>query len=113
MTCTVVMNEGAAPQIGVGITKVIAAIFGAPIDQERYRIALADAEAVLAAVKLGLGYESRSVRHRSAREPWGTKARAEAFFVALGHALHLTWPVLSTILAFQAALGLLIGFVEG
>jgi len=35
------------------------------------------------------------------------------FFVALGHAIHLTWPVLSTILAVQVALGLLIGFVEG
>jgi hypothetical protein len=35
------------------------------------------------------------------------------FFVALGHALHFTWPVLSTILAIQVALGLLVGFVEG
>jgi voltage-gated potassium channel len=35
------------------------------------------------------------------------------FFVAAGHALHLTWPVLSIILAFQFALGLLIGFLEG
>jgi hypothetical protein len=35
------------------------------------------------------------------------------FFVAVGHAIHLTWPVLSTILAIQVALGLLIGFVEG
>src|SRR6266436_4729645 len=35
------------------------------------------------------------------------------FFVALGHAIHITWPVLSIILAIQAALGLLIGFVEG
>ena len=35
------------------------------------------------------------------------------FFVALGHAIHVTWPVLSTILAIQVALGLLIGFVEG
>jgi hypothetical protein len=35
------------------------------------------------------------------------------FFVAAGHALHLTWPVLSIILAFQVALGLLIGFLEG
>jgi hypothetical protein len=33
--------------------------------------------------------------------------------VAVGHAIHLTWPVLSTILALQVALGLLIGFVEG
>jgi len=35
------------------------------------------------------------------------------FFVALGRAIHLTWPVLSTILAVQVALGLLIGFIEG
>jgi len=33
------------------------------------------------------------------------------FFVAAGHALHLTWPVLSIILAFQVALGLLIGLL--
>jgi hypothetical protein len=30
MTCTVVMKEGATPQIGLGIRKVMAAIFGAP-----------------------------------------------------------------------------------
>jgi multidrug resistance efflux pump len=30
MTCTVVIKEGAAPQIGLGIRKVIAAIFGPP-----------------------------------------------------------------------------------
>ena len=35
------------------------------------------------------------------------------FFVALGHAIHVTWPVLSAILAIQVALGLLISFVEG
>ena len=35
------------------------------------------------------------------------------FYVALGHAIHLTWPVLSTILATQVALGLLISLVEG
>jgi hypothetical protein len=35
------------------------------------------------------------------------------FLVAVGHAIHLTWPVLSTILAIQLALGLLIGFFEG
>jgi hypothetical protein len=35
------------------------------------------------------------------------------FLVAAGHAIHLTWPVLSTILAIQVALGLLIGFLEG
>ena len=33
--------------------------------------------------------------------------------MALGHAIRLTWPVLSTILAIQVALGLLVGFVEG
>jgi Ion channel len=35
------------------------------------------------------------------------------FFVGLGHAIHLAWPILSTILATQVALGLLAGFVEG
>jgi RND family efflux transporter MFP subunit len=30
MTCTVVIKEGAAPQIGLGIKKAMAAIFGAP-----------------------------------------------------------------------------------
>ena len=30
MTCTVVMKEGAAPQIGLGIRRAMAAIFGAP-----------------------------------------------------------------------------------
>jgi hypothetical protein len=35
------------------------------------------------------------------------------FFLALGHAIHVTWPVLSTILVIQLALGLLIGFLEG
>ena len=30
MTCTVVLKEGAAPQLGLGIKKVMAAIFGAP-----------------------------------------------------------------------------------
>ena len=34
------------------------------------------------------------------------------FFVALGHAIRLAWPVLSIILAIQVALGLLTGFVE-
>ena len=33
--------------------------------------------------------------------------------MALGHAIHVTWPVLSAILAIQLALGLLTGFVEG
>jgi hypothetical protein len=30
MTCTVVMKEGAAPEIGLGIKKVMTAIFGVP-----------------------------------------------------------------------------------
>jgi len=46
----------------------------------------------------------------NSRAPKSVRRR---FFVALGHAVHLTWPVLSTILAIQVALGLLIGFVEG
>ena len=41
------------------------------------------------------------------------KIMRRRFFVALGRAIHLTWPVLSTILAIQVALGLLIGFIEG
>jgi len=41
------------------------------------------------------------------------KAMRRRFFVALGRAIHVTWPVLSMILAIQLALGLLIGFVEG
>ena len=35
------------------------------------------------------------------------KSVRRRFFVALGHAVHLTWPVLSTILAIQVGLGLL------
>ena len=35
------------------------------------------------------------------------------FFAAIGHAIHVTWPLLSIILAVQVALGLLIAFVEG
>ena len=35
------------------------------------------------------------------------------FFASIGHALHLTWPVVSIILAIQIAFGLLIGFLEG
>src|SRR5262249_41470411 len=41
-----------------------------------------------------------------------TKTVRRRFLVALGHAIRVTWPVLSTILAIQVALGLLIGFVE-
>src|ERR1700738_1838421 len=42
-----------------------------------------------------------------------SKTVRRRFIAAVGHAIHLTWPVLSTILAFQVALGLLIGFIEG
>src|SRR3984893_15322512 len=42
-----------------------------------------------------------------------SKTVRRRFIAAVGHGIHLTWPVLSTILAFQIALGLLIGFVEG
>ena len=35
------------------------------------------------------------------------------FFMALGLAIHLAWPVLSVIFAVQVALGLLIGLLEG
>jgi hypothetical protein len=41
------------------------------------------------------------------------KTLRRRFFVALGHAIHVAWPVLSGILAIQLALGLLTGFVEG
>jgi hypothetical protein len=41
------------------------------------------------------------------------KALRRRFFVALGHAIHVTWPVLSAIIAIQLALGLLASFVEG
>ena len=40
------------------------------------------------------------------------KSVRRRFFVALGHAVHLTWPVLSAILAIQVALGLLVGFMS-
>jgi hypothetical protein len=40
------------------------------------------------------------------------KAMRRRFIVALAHAIHVTWPVLSAVLAIQLALGLLIGFVE-
>jgi hypothetical protein len=53
-------------------------------------------------------------KHESPSSPTPPpKSVRRRFFVALGHAIHLTWPVLSTILAVQVALGLLIGFVEG
>jgi Ion channel len=41
------------------------------------------------------------------------KTLRRRFLMALGHAIHVTWPVLSVILAIQLALGLLTGFVEG
>ena len=45
--------------------------------------------------------------------PPAPKAVRRRFVVAFGHAIHVTWPVLSTILAMQVALGLLTGFIEG
>ena len=42
-----------------------------------------------------------------------SKTLRRRFLVAFGQALHVTWPVLSAILAIQLALGLLTGFVEG
>jgi hypothetical protein len=42
-----------------------------------------------------------------------SKTLRRCFFVALGHAIHVTWPVLSAVLAVQLALGLLVGFVGG
>jgi len=41
------------------------------------------------------------------------KTLRRRFFVAFGQAIHVTWPVLSAIIAIQLALGLLTGFVEG
>ena len=41
------------------------------------------------------------------------KTMRRRFFVAFGHAIHVTWPVLSALLGIQLALGLLTGFVEG
>jgi uncharacterized membrane protein len=35
------------------------------------------------------------------------------FLVALGHAIHVTWPVLSVLIAMQLDLGLLTSFVDG
>ena len=42
-----------------------------------------------------------------------TKSLRRRFLVALVHAIHVTWPVLSAIIAIQLVLGLVIGFVEG
>ena len=41
------------------------------------------------------------------------RAMRRRFFVALGRAIHVTWPVLSIILAIQVTLGVLLGVVEG
>ena len=41
------------------------------------------------------------------------KSLRRRFLVALVRAIHVTWPVLSAIIAIQLALGLLTGFVEG
>ncbi len=52
-------------------------------------------------------------KHESPSSPTpAPKSVRQRFFVALGRAIHLAWPVLSTILAVQVALGLLIAFVE-
>ena len=40
-----------------------------------------------------------------------SKTVRRRFFVALGHAIHVTWPILSIILAIQVVLGLLVGIV--
>jgi hypothetical protein len=40
------------------------------------------------------------------------KTTRRRFFVALGHAIHVTWPVLSAILGIQLALGLLTVFLR-
>jgi hypothetical protein len=45
--------------------------------------------------------------------PRSPKTLRRRFLVALGHAVHVTWPVLSVLLAIQLALGLLTGFLEG
>ena len=45
--------------------------------------------------------------------PPSPKMLRRRFLVALGHAIHVTWPVLSVLLAIQLALGLLTGFLEG
>src|SRR6516162_8307706 len=45
--------------------------------------------------------------------PRSPKTLRRRFLVALGHAIHVTWPVLSVLLAVQLALGLLTGFLEG
>jgi hypothetical protein len=42
-----------------------------------------------------------------------SKTVRRRFFVALGHAIHVTWPILSIILAIQVVMGLLVGIVEG
>jgi voltage-gated potassium channel len=46
----------------------------------------------------------------SPRAPEGIQRR---FFAAAGRAIHLTWPVLSTILGVQVVLGQGIGLIEG
>ena len=45
--------------------------------------------------------------------PRSPKMLRRRFLVALGHAIHVTWPVLSVLLAIQLALGVLTGFLEG
>jgi hypothetical protein len=46
-------------------------------------------------------------------KPPTARAVRRRFLVALRHGLHVTWPVVSAILATQLVLGLLIGLLEG
>jgi Ion channel len=46
-------------------------------------------------------------------KPPTAKGVRRRFLVALRHGLHVTWPVVSAILATQLVLGLLIGLLEG
>jgi ion channel len=65
-------------------------------------------------VAKALGLDVPLLQRRVSDVNWpAPKTVRQRFFVALGHAIRLAWPVLSIILAIQIALGLLIGFVEG
>src|SRR5262249_45401795 len=50
---------------------------------------------------------------RAPMNPPSPKTVRGRLLIALGPAAHVTWPVVSTILAIQAASGVLLGFVEG
>ena len=56
---------------------------------------------------------ARRLRKSPRCEPTNTENVAAAFFRGARPCHHVTWPVLSAILAIQLALGLLTGFVEG